>query len=249
MKINQLLTVVALICASVAHAQTADEIINKYFENTGGRAKWEALQGLKISAKMNQQGMEIPLVIYQLKDGRQMSQITFQGKDIKQGVYDGKDYWSHNFINMKAEKSDAEATANFKLEIGEFPDPFLHYKERGLTAEYLGKETVDGAETFKVKLTKKPIMVDGKPADNVSFFFFDTDSYVPLMVESEIKSGQAKGMTSQIRWSDYQEVGGVMMPFSMTQGLKGGGSQVLTVTNIELNPKVDDAAFKYPEGN
>jgi outer membrane lipoprotein-sorting protein len=249
MKIKQLLAVLAVFCLTAAQAQTADDIINKYFENTGGRDKWEALQGLKITAKMNQQGMEFPMVIVQLKDGRQMSMITFQGKEIKQGVYDGATYWSHNFMNMKAEKSDAEATANFKLDIGEFPDVFLNYKKRGLTAEFLGKETVDGTETYKIKLTKKPIMVDGKPADNVVFYFFDTESYVPLMMETEIKSGPAKGMVSQVKSSDYQEVGGIMMPFSMSQGAKGGPSSPITITNIELNPKVDDAAFKYVEGN
>jgi len=249
MKIKHFITVLAFFCLSGASAQTVDDIINKYFENTGGRAKWAAVQGIKISAKLNQGGMEIPLDIYQFKDGKTMQVITFQGKEIKQGVYDGTNYWSHNFINMKAEKSDAEATENFKQSLGEFPDVWLTYKERGLKAEYLGKETVDGTETFKIKLTKKPIKVDGKPADDVAFYFFDTESHVPLMMESEVKSGPQKGMIAQVKWSDYQEVGGIMMPFSMSQGAKGGGSQPITITNIELNPKLDPAALKYPEGN
>ncbi len=249
MKIKHLLIPVLVLISLVSNAQTADEIIAKYFENTGGRDKWNALQGLKISAKMNQGGLELALTIFQLKDGRQLSSVNFQGKEIKQGVYDGASLWSHNFMTMKAEKSDAESTANFKVDIGEFPDPFLNYKERGLTVELLGKETIDGTETFKIKLTKKPITVDGKPADNVVFYFFDAEAFVPLMMEAEVKSGPGKGMISQIKWSDYQDVGGILMPFSMARGAKGAGSQPITITNIELNPKVDDAAFKYPEGN
>jgi outer membrane lipoprotein-sorting protein len=249
MKIKHLLSIVALFCLSAAQAQSVDDIVNKYFENTGGRDKWMALQGMKVTAKLNQGGMEIPIVMYQFKDGKTMQVITFQGKEIKQGVWDGSSYWSHNFINMKAEKSDAEATENFKQSLGEFPDVWLTYKERGLKAEYLGKETIDGTETHKVKLTKKPIMVDGKPADDIAFYYFDAENYVPLMMESEVKNGPAKGMVSQLKWSDYQEVGGLMMAFSMSQGAKGGGSQPITITNIELNPKVDEAAFKFPEGN
>ncbi len=249
MKIKYLLTVAAAFVLSTAVAQTAEEVISKYFENTGGRAKWEALKGMKTTAKVNQGGMEIPISMVQLKDGRQMSTITFQGKDIKQGVYDGTNLWSHNFVNMKAEKSDAEATANFKLDIGDFPDPFLHYKDRGLKIELLGKETVEGTECFKIKMTKKPIMVDGKPADNVVFYFFDTENYVLLMSEQEVKSGPGKGMVAQTKYSDFQEVSGLMMAFSMVQGVKGQGGQTLTVTNIELNPTVPDADFKYPEGN
>lgn len=241
-----LLSLVAVAFAFAANAQTADEILAKYFENTGGLDKWKALQGIKISAKVNQGGLEIPLEIVQLKDGRQMTTITFQGKEIKQGVYDGSTLWATNFINMKAEKSDAEATENFKQDIGEFPDPFLNYKERGLKVELLGKETVDGSETFKIKLTKKPIKVDGKVTDNVVYFFFDTENFVPLMSETEITSGQAKGMISQTKMSDYQEVNGLMMAFSMTQGIKGQGGQPLTVSAIELNPKVDAAGFAFP---
>jgi outer membrane lipoprotein-sorting protein len=207
------------------------------------------LQGVKITAKVNNGGMELPVTMIQLKDGRQLNMFNFQGKEIKQGVFDGTTLWSTNFQTMKAERSDAEATANFKVDIGEFPDIFLHYKERGIKIELLGKETVDGTEAHKIKVTKKPITVDGKPADNVSFYFFDAENFVPILIESEIKSGPSKGMTSQMKMSDYQEVGGIMMPFSMIQGVKGQGSQPLTVTNIELNPKVDDATFKYVEGN
>jgi len=185
-------------------AQTVDEIIAKYFENTGGIEKWKTLQGVKMSAKVNQQGMEIPLTIIQLKDGRQATIISFQGKEIKQGVYDGSSLWSHNFMNMKAEKSDAESTENFKRDLGDFPDPFLNYKERGLKAELLGKETIDGTETFKVKLTKKPIKVDGKETENIVFYYFDAENFVPLMFEAEMKSGQMKGLVSVNKLSDYQ---------------------------------------------
>ena len=249
MKRKLIFTLLTMTCAFIAQAQTADEIIAKYFENTGGIDKWKAVQGMKMTAKVNQGGMEIPLVIVQLKDGRQMTKVTFQGKEIMQGVYDGSTLWSHNFMNMKAEKSDAEATENFKKEIGEFPDPFLTYKERGYKMELLGKETVDGTETFKIKLTKKPIKVDGKDVENVTFYYFDAENFVPLMSETEIKSGPQKGQIGQSKMSDYQEVSGLMMPFSMAQGVKGGGSQPLTITAIELNPKVEASAFAFPAGN
>jgi outer membrane lipoprotein-sorting protein len=240
--------VVAL--AVAAHAQTVDEIIGKYFENTGGIDKWKALQGLKMSAKLNQGGMEIPIEIYQLKGGKQMTVITFQGKTVRQGVFDGTTLWSDNFMTMKAEKGDAETTENMKQEAGDFPDPFLDYKSKGYTAELLGKETIDGTETFKIKLTKKPVKVDGQLTDNISFYYFDAENFVPLVVESEIKSGPAKGVISQIKWSDYQEVSnGMLMPFSMSQGSKGGPGNQITLTKIEVNPTVDAKAFIFPEGN
>ncbi len=228
-------------------AQTADEILDTYFENIGGKEKLNSLEGMKMTAKVNQGGMEIPLEIIQLKDGRQMTLINFQGKEIKQGVFDGETLWSHNFMTMKAEKSDAEATENFKLNANDFPDSFINYKEKGYTIELLGKETIDGAETFKIKLIKEPITIDGKQEEDVSFYFFDTENFVPIAMQSEIRSGHGKGTIQEITFSDYQEVDGLYFPFSMTQGVKDGQSNPLTIESIELNPTVDAALFSFPE--
>ncbi len=249
MKLRHTLFLIAFILGAAAQAQTVDEIIVKYFENTGGIEKWKAVEGMKMTAKVNQGGMEIPLVIINLKDGKQMTVITFQGKEIKQSVFDGTTLWSHNFMNMKAEKSDAETTENFKINLGsDFPISFMGYKERGFKAELLGKETVDGTETFKVKLTKKPIKVDGQTKDNIEYYFFDTENFVPLVVESEITSGPYKGKTGQGKLSDYQDIGGgLLLPFSLGQGVKGEQSQPpLTITKVELNPKVDAKDFAFP---
>jgi len=236
------------ICASFTmNAQTADEILVSYFENIGGLENLKKVEGMKMIAKLNQQGMEIPLEIVQLKSGKQMSLINFQGMEVKQGVFDGETLWNTNFQTMKAEKSDAEATANMKLEMNDFPDAFIDYKEKGYTVELLGKETIDGAETFKIKLIREPITVDGNQEENVSFYFFDVENFVPIAVQTEIKSGQAKGMVSEVTFSDYQEVDGLYFPFSLTQGVKGQPGAPITITSIELNPVIEDSAFAFPE--
>ena len=86
------------------HSQSVDEILENYFENTGGRAQWEALEGVKYKAKVNQMGMEIPIDIVELKSGKQMTVINFQGQTIKQGVFDGTVVWSINIMTQKVKK-------------------------------------------------------------------------------------------------------------------------------------------------
>jgi len=242
--------VVALVVLAIMtpiQAQTADEILASYFENIGGLEKLKSVKGVKMTAKVNQGGMEIPLEIYQFSDGKQMTVINFQGKEMKQGVFDGETLWSHNFMTMKAEKSDAETTSNFKLNSNDFPDSFIDYQDKGYTVELIGKETIDGAETFKIKLVKEPVTVDGKEEEDVSFYFFDTENFVPIAVQAEVKSGPGKGMMSHTTMSDYQEVDGLYFPFSMTQGVKGQPGQPITIDTIELNPTLDDSAFAFPE--
>ncbi|MDX5583656.1 MAG: outer membrane lipoprotein-sorting protein [Aureibaculum sp.] len=245
---KKIVLIVLAVCASLTiNAQTADEILSSYFENIGGLENLKKVEGMKMIAKISQQGMEIPLEIVQLKSGKQMSLITFQGMEVKQGVFDGETLWSTNFQTMKAEKSDAETTANMKLEMNDFPDPFIDYKEKGYTVELLGKETIDGAETFKIKLIREPVTIDGKQEESVTFYFFDAENFVPIAVQTEIKSGQAKGMVSEVTFSDYQEVDGLYFPFSLTQGIKGQPGAPITITSIELNPAIEDNAFAFPE--
>ena len=227
--LSRILVLITLICSYTINAQTVDEIIDNYFENTGGVENWEKIEGVKMSAKVNQGGMEIPIEIVQLKSGKMMTTINFQGQSIKQGVFDGEVLWSTNFMTQKAEKSDEESTNMVKNEMNEFPDPFLNYKEKGFTAELVGTETVDGSETFKIKLTTTPNIIEGKEVPSITYYFFDNENFVPIQVHEEIKVGPGKGMVSEIKLSDYQEAGGIYMPFSMTQGVKGQPGAPITM--------------------
>ena len=84
------LVIVAVVGSLTLHAQSVDEILSTYFENIGGEENFRNIKGVKMIAKVNQQGMEIPLEIIQMSDGKQMTVINFQGKEIKQGVFDGE---------------------------------------------------------------------------------------------------------------------------------------------------------------
>ena len=240
-----LVSLIAFFVIQTTSAQTVDEIISNYFENTGGIDNWKALKGIKMTASVNQGGMDIPITMIQLADGRRY--MKFEGKEITQGVFDGDVVWGTNFMTMEPEKSDSETTENTKRESGDFPDPFLNMKENGYSAELLGKETIEGTECFKVKLTKKPQLVDGQEVDNINYYYFDSENFVPIVMEAEIKSGQMKGKTRLTTFSDYQEVDGLYFPFAIGDGIKDMGTQVINITAIELNPEVDDSIFKFPE--
>jgi len=247
MKIIRIAFVIAMMSVvGTSRAQDVDEILKSYFENTGGMDAWGKLNGLKITAKVNQGGIEIPLEIVQMKDGRQYTKVTFQGQVLMQGVFDGTSLWNTNFATMKAEKADEESTANAKLDANDFPDSFFDYQKKGYKVELAGKESFDGADTYKIKLTREQRTVDGAKVDDVLYYFFEVDSSVPIGQESEIKEGPAKGQVSQIKLSDYKEVGGLYFPYSMVQGVKGGQSQPIIIEKIEVNPTVADSDFAFP---
>lgn len=224
-----------------AHAQTADEVINKYLEVMGGTDKLKALKGITMEMSVNYGGMEIPVEVTQMKGGKMFVKIKIQGKEITQMAFDGETLWGMNMMTMKAEKSDAEATANFKLSANDFPDALLDYKNKGYSAEYAGKETKEGTECHKLKITKLPITVGGVKTDDVTFYYFETENNLLIATESEVKEGPSKGEKMTSTMSDYQEVDGFYFPYALNQF-----GQEMTVKKIILNPAVEDKAFTMP---
>lgn len=244
-KISILLTSLVLSCFSL-QAQNADDIIKDYIDLIGGAEAWSKLEGITMKASVNNGGMEIPVTVTQLKDGRQVVSIILQGQEFVQSAYDGEVMWSTNFQTRKAEKADDETLMLQEESSKDFPDALTDYKKKGYVAELIGEETIDGVETYKVKLTKNPLTIEGEEVENIVYYYFDKESNALIAQESEINTGPQKGTIAQTIYSDYQEVEGLYFAFSIAQGVKGGGSQPLVVQEVILNPEVEDSVFEFP---
>lgn len=234
---------------TTSQAQTVDEIIDGYYDVIGGKEAWKAVKGIRYMAKINQGGMEIPFEMVQTADGISYQKASFQGMSFMQGVFDGESLWSTNFQTMKPEKATTEELENHKLNLNDFPDALINYKANKYGAELIGEETFDGTDTYKIKLTKEQITVDGEKMDDIEFYFFEKDSGALIGMQKEMLNGPMKGITSESKFSDYQEVEGLYMPFTMSQGVKDGQeaqSQAITMESIELNPEIDKAILMFP---
>jgi hypothetical protein len=236
-----LITFLFTVVSTSTFAQNADEIINKYITTIGGAEKLKSLKGIKLEMTANGGGMEIPVEVVQLAGGKMYVKINIQGKEITQMASDGKTIWNTSFMTMKAEKADAETTANTILSNNDFPDAMLDYKSKGYAAEFVGKETKEGKECFKVKFTKKPITVDGVKIDDILYYFFDTKSNLAIATETEVKQGPSKGQKSLSTMNDYKEVDGLLFAFVLNMG-----GQDMKIKKVTLNPVVTDAAFIMP---
>ena len=91
------------------------------------------------------------------------------------------------------------------------------------------------------------MLIDENEVPNVSVYYFDSKKFLPIMVHEEVMSGPAKGMIMESKMSNYQEVEGLYMPFSMTQGVKDQPGQPIKFNSVKLNPVIDDSEFEFPE--
>ena len=243
------IAIIGIICSVSLQAQTADEIVETYLENTGGKENWKNVKSQKIIASINANGMKIPLEIWNFSDGKVYTAFELQGKKMVQQVFDGEKGYEMNFMTQKMEEIESETVENLKRNKGDFPSPFLDYKEKGYTLDLVGVETVEGVECFKLKFTTGKKLSEGKEVDDVSYYYFDKENYVPIVVETTITGGPMAGKTAVTILSDYDEVDGLYLPFSMQEKLKDGEGEGQTISfdKIELNVKVEDSMFDFSD--
>jgi len=234
------------IVANALNAQTVKEIVAKYYEAIGGK-NWEKVKSMQMFANVDNSGMKIPVEVVMMSDGRMYTRFEVQGMKFTQGAFDGETSWSTNFMTQKAEKAEADETENLKRRKNDFPDALLSAEKLGYKTTLEGSEKIDGVDCFKIKLEKKTMLSEGKEVPNIEYYYIDKETFVPIMTESEISSGEMKGKIAQTKYSDYQEVNGVFIAFSQNSGVKDGMQQAITFDKVLINSTIDESAFKFPK--
>jgi hypothetical protein len=238
-KILFLVFVSALLSISVS-AQNADEIIAKYVKAIGGIDKIKTVKTIRSTGRfVGGGGFEAKVIEEKKRENVIRQEFILQGM-VQVVVYDSKIGWK---IDPFGGKKDVETLSEEELkgvvESSDFDGPLIDYKEKGNKIEYLGIDQVDGDDAYKLKITLKN--------GDVRTFYFDTDYYVPIKLESKtITRGQES--ESETSFGDYKEVAGVYYPFSYEYGSKGSPfkSQVI-YEKIEVNVALQDTRFSKPK--
>ncbi len=234
-----LLSVAALLSLPVPGAETVDEIIAKNIAARGGMDKLKAVQAIRATGRITfGQGLEAPFTLELKRTNKIRLEFTVQGLTGVQ-AYDGKMGWQ---IMPFTGKKDPEPTAGEDLKAAEeqadIDGPLVDYKAKGHQVELIGKEKVEGTDTYKLKITLKN--------GNVRYDYLDTDTHLQIKGESK---RMVRGNEVELEESigDYKPVGGVMFPHAFESGPKGSQQrQKIIVEKVELNPAIDDARFVIP---
>ena len=225
--------------APAAFAQTVDELLAKNFEAKGGLQKMKAVQSMKITGKMVfGQGMEAPLVMYARRPNSMRMEFTIQGMTGVQ-AYDGKTAWmSMPFMGKKDPEAMPAEEAKMVEEQADMDGPLVDYKEKGNKVELVGKEQVEGADAYKLKVTLKN--------GDVRWFYLDAESYLEIKGEAK-RTIRGTEVDSESFMSDYKEVGGLMVAHAMESGAKGSPQrQKMILEKVEFNMPLADSLFAMP---
>ena len=233
------LLALGLVLAPVVHAQTVDEVLAKHFEAEGGLDKLKSLQSRRVTGTMMMgPGMEAPIILEQKRPGKRRIEFTVQGMTGVQ-AFDGERAWSLlPFMGKTDPEYASEEDSKNERDESDFDGPLVDWKAKGHTVELVGKEAVQGADAFKLKVTKKN--------GTIQYYYLDTETYLLVKQEGKTKR-RGTEFDGESFFSDYKDVDGYMVPFVMEQGAKGMEQrQKMSFTKIEMNVPLDDSRFVMP---
>ncbi|MFN8246215.1 MAG: hypothetical protein U0T56_07530 [Ferruginibacter sp.] len=212
-------------------AQTVDDVVNSHITAMGGKEKLESLKSVRMTGSMSTQGVDISMT---------MTRSHLIGFRLDMDIMGSSNYQMLNategwvfmpvmgMTEPKKMEDDQYKSASSQLDI---QGALLNYKDKGTTIELLGKDKVDNAEAYKLKLTLK----SGK----VVTYFLDAKTYFLIKTASK-QNVQGEEMDMETTFADFkQNADGFWFPYSTTS-MQG----TITFDKIETNVKVEDSLFK-----
>jgi hypothetical protein len=192
------LVIFGLVCVQFAQGQSMEDIINKHIEAMGGRQKIISLSSALMTGTFTAMGATSPINITTTKKHMIGSRIDIDadGKNNFQ-VITPKEGWI--FTPIQGDKAPRPLLED-QFKVGQVQldlhGPFINYNEKGIKIEMAGKDSVDGALCYKLKVTS--------PNTNIMIYFINSKSN--LIVKTSTKMFQFGKMEDiETIYSDYKQ--------------------------------------------
>lgn len=218
---KHLLYITVFLFSMIGNAQSAKEIVAKHFELTGGINQWNSLNSIKINGLVAVGVSDVvPIVIEHKRPYFKRVSYIINGTEMLNEGYDGHQAYTYDESNGKFKKLAAYKPDAFETDL-------LNYDKKGFKLEYLGKETVNGSDTYHLKLTKNNIE---------DYYWVDTKSYQIIKEQNNIET---------IYYSDFQKFGDLSFATRLEIQPQGGKEYVVIFNDIIPNASILDARFKF----
>jgi hypothetical protein len=238
------LVAIVLAWAPIASAQTVDEVIEKSITAMGGRPAMEKIKSRSMTGilSLSTPAGDIPGTVEVLNAAPNKMRLVIKadlsafgaGQLLIDQRFDGTSGFMINSL-----QGDQPITGDQleNMKANSFPHLFLDYKAKGVKATLAGKEKVGDRDAFVVVFEPST----GSPIRQ----FIDAESFLPVRSMAKISTPQTGELEQTADASDFREVDGVKVPFSLrlTSSMQ---SVTMTFTKAENNVAIDDKLFVKP---
>jgi outer membrane lipoprotein-sorting protein len=238
MRLTRSIVIGVLCLTALAAAQTADELVGKNLQARGGVEKIKAINTVRMTGKAYV-GISADISQESKRPNMLRQNFTVQGMTQIQS-YDGNAGWQISpFNGRKDPEMLGEDDLRALVDESDIDGPLVDYQAKGNKVEYLGHDTVDGDDAYKLKVTLKN--------GDIVYFYLDPDTYLEIKKETQQFIRGSVRETEQALGS-YKQVAGVYFPYSIEASTKGTTNDHARITfdKIEVNVPVDDSYFKMP---
>lgn len=232
-----LLSATVIAGASVAHAQTADALIQKNVEARGGLEKMRAITTLRHTRIVGTPFSNVKVVMIRQRPDRVRIEQGVAGRPATARIVTGEGAWDETPQGWTARSPEAAAEGR-DLD-ADFDGFLVDYQAKGHRAEYVGMAKVGGRDAHHLKMTLK----SGVERD----VYLDPETFLERRHAGLYRLPNGQSVPFILDFSDWREVGGVLFPFAMDEDREAmGQTYAIYVESIEINVPVDANAFTPP---
>lgn len=220
-------------------AQDVNDIINKNIEAMGGKDKLSKLLSVYEENTTSVMGNDLNSKVWVLNGQGMRAEVDVMGSTIIT-VMTKDTGW---MVNPLTGNTDPQPIPTDQIKQSasrmDLRGQFLDYKANGYTATLLGKETVDGKDSYKVKLSKQ--------GEGDLVFYIDATTYFVNKMVTTFKANGAD-QTSEIAFADYKKTPeGYVFPYTTTVTSAAAGGEIKSVVNkVVPNQTIDPKIFQKP---
>lgn len=224
-------SILLLVFAQFAQAQTVDEVISKHVGAMGGRQKIMSLSSALMTGTFTAMGATAPINITTTKKHMIGSRIDIDADGVNNyQIITPKNGWIFTPIQGDKEPRPLTEDQAKSLQVQlDLHGPFINHSEKGIKIEMAGKDSVDGVLCYKLKVTS--------PNTNVTIYFISSQSN--LIVKTSTKMFQFGNLEDvETTYSDYkQNADGYWFAYT-NAGPRGVTHHDKIVTNIAVDEKI-----------
>lgn len=204
------------------------KILEKIVEAQGGHELISKIRDSTVRAdyKILPQGTDIMAVSYvKLPD-----KLRIDMKGVSTRAFDGKSGWMNHAASVSVQDLSERALEEFKNSSWA-AQGMLNPEILNISPALEGRVPVDGKEYILISYT------NWGGFDTV-YVHVDPDTFLPY-ISTNIKSNRK----TQVIYSDYREIDGLKLPFSINMNIDGTIAITMSVREWKINSNLDDSLF------
>lgn len=211
---------------------TADELLAKFVEVSGGKTKLESIKDRTIELSGIVQNISLKAKVVNKAPNKLYIEIDFGGMFTQKIGFDGEKGWTvspqgtmdiegNNLIDLKT-----QALINF----------YLQYNDLGIKADIASIKTIKEKDYYEVVFE----------ADTVNKWteYFGKDDFLKFR-QIKTAEGPTDKMEQTTDYLDYKDYGGLLYPSKQVQSVMGQLID-MKVDKLEVNTSIDDSIFVKP---